>query len=71
MQFCTKAEFNRVVLSSGFGGRGVLPGVATGTDLNPKSSEVKHFLGVNECVHCSIILLSYFFKRVNYFSVFF
>lgn len=26
---------------SGFGGRGVLPGVATGTDLNPKSSKVQ------------------------------
>ncbi|MED6240820.1 hypothetical protein ATANTOWER_028762 [Ataeniobius toweri] len=26
-----------IVPGTGFGGRGVLPGVATGTDLNPKS----------------------------------
>lgn len=31
--------FCLVIATSGFGGRGVLPGVATGTGLNPKSSK--------------------------------
>lgn len=35
------AVFWFLVTHAGFGGRGVLPGVATGTDLNPKSSKVQ------------------------------
>lgn len=31
-------RFSGLMAPSGFGGRGVLPGVATGTGLNPKSS---------------------------------
>lgn len=32
------------MVSSGFGGRGVLPGVATGTGLSPKSSKIQWWL---------------------------
>lgn len=45
LQTSTAQRFNWlvfwfIVASSGFGGRGVLPGVATGTGLSPKSSKI-------------------------------
>lgn len=46
-----RVQTSRILTMSplGFGGRGVLPGVATGTDLNQKSSECFHtFLYVLE-----------------------
>lgn len=43
MQGFNVACFCLLMAPSGFGGRGVLPGVATGTDLSPKSSKISFF----------------------------